>query len=209
MQPLIESGQHVIIEPLDVITTGDIVLCKVKGTIYLHLVKAISNAGGATRYMIGNNKGNTNGWCSRDSVYGVATMVNGKKIHEGGMYRNILAPSVAVFFISAVHLKPGTPSLNEIPTEHRTLGFFTSFDKAKSYVLNSEQNTIYQKWYEYAVIEEIREGIRWGTDRERLPMTFFRWDIQKSKYVLLASVPEVIRNSYNDREILLSFVEIG
>lgn len=41
------------------IVVGGVVLCKVKGIItYLHLVKAIEHG----RFLIGNNKGGTNGW---------------------------------------------------------------------------------------------------------------------------------------------------
>lgn len=71
MQGKIESGAAVTVEPikLDEIQVDDIVLCKVKGNQYLHLVKAIDNG----RFLIGNNKGRINGWTR--SIYGKVTKV--------------------------------------------------------------------------------------------------------------------------------------
>ena len=63
----IESGQLCTIEPIEgELIVGDIVLCKVKGNEYLHLVKAIQDK----RYQIGNNKGKVNGWVGLNSIYG-------------------------------------------------------------------------------------------------------------------------------------------
>ena len=66
MQPKIESGQLCTVAPSKDIEIGDIVLCKVKGREYLHLVKAIKN----NRYQIANNKGFINGWIGIDAIYG-------------------------------------------------------------------------------------------------------------------------------------------
>lgn len=54
----IESGQLCTVEPTDAETlrVGDIVLCKVKGDEYLHLIKAIQSK----RFQIGNNRGRIN-----------------------------------------------------------------------------------------------------------------------------------------------------
>ena len=51
----IESGQPCTIVPIDPATleVGDIVLCKVAGNEYLHIVKAIQDG----CYQIGNNRG--------------------------------------------------------------------------------------------------------------------------------------------------------
>src|SRR6185503_7061738 len=59
MQGKIESGQLCTVEPVDTATlkVGDIVLCKVNGKQYLHLVKAIQGH----RFQIGNNRGRING----------------------------------------------------------------------------------------------------------------------------------------------------
>jgi hypothetical protein len=64
----IESGQLCTVEPVDAATlaVGDIVLCKVNGSQYLHLVKAIQGA----RFQIGNNRGRINGWITANSIYG-------------------------------------------------------------------------------------------------------------------------------------------
>jgi hypothetical protein len=68
MSGKIESGQLCTVEPVDaaLVEVGDIVLCKVNGRQYLHLVKAIQGR----RYQIGNNRGRINGWVSANSIYG-------------------------------------------------------------------------------------------------------------------------------------------
>jgi phage repressor protein C with HTH and peptisase S24 domain len=64
----IESGQLCTIEPADPSTlrVGDIVLCKVNGREYLHLIKAIQGQ----RFQIGNNRGRINGWVSAGAIFG-------------------------------------------------------------------------------------------------------------------------------------------
>lgn len=44
----------------------DIVLCKVRGAEYLHLIKAIQGA----RFQIGNNRGHINGWVTASAIFG-------------------------------------------------------------------------------------------------------------------------------------------
>lgn len=60
MHGKIVSGQLVTVIPTKIedLVVGDIVLCKVNGSEFLHLVKAIQ----AGRVQIGNNKGHINGW---------------------------------------------------------------------------------------------------------------------------------------------------
>ena len=65
----IESGQLCTVEPIDnpeTLAVGDIVLCKVNGRQYIHLIKAIQGK----RFQIGNNRGRINGWISANSVFG-------------------------------------------------------------------------------------------------------------------------------------------
>ena len=57
------------------VEVGDIVLTKVAGNIYVHLVKAIEPA--KRRVQIGNNRGGINGWTGFDRVYGIAVSVVG------------------------------------------------------------------------------------------------------------------------------------
>jgi hypothetical protein len=61
MKGKIESGQLCTVAParMEDLRAGDIVLCKVNGAEYLHLVKAIGADG---RVLIGNNRGRINGW---------------------------------------------------------------------------------------------------------------------------------------------------
>lgn len=55
---------------------GDIVLCKVAGKQYLHLISAIDISN--NRYQISNNKNYINGWIKYHSIYGICTQVNDK-----------------------------------------------------------------------------------------------------------------------------------
>ncbi len=73
MTPKIKSGQLCTVEPADHTTlrVGDIVLCKVRGAQYLHLIKAIQGP----RFQIGNNKGRINGWVTANSIFGLLVSV--------------------------------------------------------------------------------------------------------------------------------------
>jgi hypothetical protein len=64
----IESGQLCTVKPVGpaALRVGDIVLCKVNGRQYLHLIKAIQG----NRFQIGNNRGRINGWVSANCIYG-------------------------------------------------------------------------------------------------------------------------------------------
>jgi hypothetical protein len=68
MKGRIESGQLCTVAPVDcsALSVGDIVLCKVRGAEYLHLVKAISGE----RFQIGNNRGGINGWVGAAGIFG-------------------------------------------------------------------------------------------------------------------------------------------
>lgn len=63
MTPLIRDGDRVRIVPADglLIEEGDIVFARVKGRYYLHKVTHITTD---RRYVIGNNRGHTNGIAS-------------------------------------------------------------------------------------------------------------------------------------------------
>jgi len=73
MQGKIASGQLCTVEPIGdtALQVGDIVLCKVNGSQYLHLIKAIEGK----RFLIGNNRGGTNGWVTAGSIYGKCTCI--------------------------------------------------------------------------------------------------------------------------------------
>lgn len=70
----IESGQLCTVEPVtnkDTLQVGDIVLCKVKGKEYLHLIKARQG----NRFQIGNNRGFINGWIHESKIYGLCSSI--------------------------------------------------------------------------------------------------------------------------------------
>jgi hypothetical protein len=74
MSGKIESGQLVTVVPIKdrAPQVGDIVLCRVNGAQYLHLVKAVSGE----RFQIGNNRGRINGWTSRRNIFGICTDIS-------------------------------------------------------------------------------------------------------------------------------------
>ena len=69
----VNDGDFVTLEPCnpDDLDVGDVVLVRVRGQIYLHLIKAKSKG----RFLIGNNRGGTNGWVNGKAIYGVATRI--------------------------------------------------------------------------------------------------------------------------------------
>lgn len=77
MVPLIRSRQQVIVAPVDPskVEVGDIVLARVAGTVYLHLVSSVDLA--RKRVQISNNRGRVNGWTSHDRVFGICVTVDG------------------------------------------------------------------------------------------------------------------------------------
>src|SRR5262245_21974712 len=77
MVPLIRSRQLVTVAPVDPtkVEVGDIVLVRVAGTTYLHLVSAVNSDAG--RVQISNNRGRVNGWTNYARVYGICTAVDG------------------------------------------------------------------------------------------------------------------------------------
>ena len=70
MTPRVKSGQHITLLPLAAgePSKGDVVLVKVHGRVYLHLVVGLI----VGRYQIGNNHGGINGWVGREAIYGKA-----------------------------------------------------------------------------------------------------------------------------------------
>jgi SOS-response transcriptional repressor LexA len=67
------DGDHVTVAPCDPSTlqVGDIVLVRVHGHEYLHLIQAIQEQ----RFLIGNNRGGINGWVGAHAIFGRATAV--------------------------------------------------------------------------------------------------------------------------------------
>ncbi|WP_436773249.1 S26 family signal peptidase [Yinghuangia sp. YIM S09857] len=79
MVPLIRSRQLVSVAPVDPakLEIGDIVLARVAGTTYLHLVSALDRTRG--RVQISNNRGRVNGWTAAARVYGICVAVDGEQ----------------------------------------------------------------------------------------------------------------------------------
>jgi hypothetical protein len=77
MTPLIRSRALVRVVPVDPSTVerGDIVLTRVAGTTFVHLVAAVDHANG--RVQIGNDHGHVNGWTTHARVYGLCVAVDG------------------------------------------------------------------------------------------------------------------------------------
>ncbi len=83
MRGKVESGDTVYLEPCPAenLSAGDVVLVKVKGNTYLHLIKAIKKEKDKLRFQIGNNVGGINGWVGPNAIYGKAITIerNGAK----------------------------------------------------------------------------------------------------------------------------------
>lgn len=74
MTPILKSRQPVICEPVTeetVLKKRDIVMCKVKGHYYLHLIWSIKKGkNGTEMYLIGNNHNHANGTVGRSQIFG-------------------------------------------------------------------------------------------------------------------------------------------
>ena len=69
MKGKIASGQLRTVVPIDdhaLLVEGDIVLCRVRGAQYLHLIKAVRDG----QFQIGNNQGGINGWITAGGIFG-------------------------------------------------------------------------------------------------------------------------------------------
>jgi hypothetical protein len=73
MKGKVDDGALVTLEPIGDrrLKKGTVVLVRVKGRDYLHQILATRGE----RYLIGNNKGGTNGWVGPRAVFGIATRV--------------------------------------------------------------------------------------------------------------------------------------
>ena len=74
MKGKVNSGSKVTLKPVGdmELKKGDIVLARVNGKDYLHLIKGL----GKKKFLIGNNNGHINGWTARKNIYGIAVEVS-------------------------------------------------------------------------------------------------------------------------------------
>ena len=75
MKEKIESGQLCTVAPIlniNKLMVGDIVLCRVRGVQYLHLITAVREG----QFQIGNNRGGINGWIGPTAIFGILTDVS-------------------------------------------------------------------------------------------------------------------------------------
>src|SRR4051794_23147558 len=82
MEPVIPSGSHLTIEPIDRerIELGDIVMARLGTETMLHLVKAIDVEG--RRVEIAGTRGPANGWTPFERVYGICTRIGDSVVPE-------------------------------------------------------------------------------------------------------------------------------
>lgn len=69
MSGRVEDGQLVTVAPVAdpaELEVGDVVLCRVNGKDFLHLIKAVRHG----QFQIGNNRNLVNGWTAAKNVYG-------------------------------------------------------------------------------------------------------------------------------------------
>ena len=79
MRGRVDDGDVVTLDPYgsNEPQVGDVVLVKIHGHEYLHLIKARQDA----RYQIGNNRGGINGWVGRGAIFGRATRIESPAEH--------------------------------------------------------------------------------------------------------------------------------
>lgn len=75
MTPLISHREPINLSPVNTskLEVGDIVLAKVSGRFYTHIIYAIKEG----RVQIGNNHGHINGWTPLEKVYAIVSAVDG------------------------------------------------------------------------------------------------------------------------------------
>lgn len=74
MTPILKSGQVCEVKPVTdhaTLKKGDIVLCKVNGHVYLHMISAIRDK----QFQISNNHKHINGWVGANNIFGVVTKI--------------------------------------------------------------------------------------------------------------------------------------
>ena len=78
MTPKIMSREPVTLAPVDPakLAKRDIVLVRVKGNTYTHLITALDGP----QVQISNNHGRVNGWTPRSNVYGIVVAINGRPL---------------------------------------------------------------------------------------------------------------------------------
>lgn len=78
MTPRIKSKDRVVVSRVDTSTLklNDIVLARVKGRYFLHLISAIDG----DRIQISNNHGHVNGWTTRERVFARVTEIRNRRL---------------------------------------------------------------------------------------------------------------------------------
>ena len=73
MSGRVDNGSFVTIKPIGdrVLKKRDIVLAKVNGRLFLHLISATRKGS----YQISNNHGHVNGWTSKKNIFGIITKI--------------------------------------------------------------------------------------------------------------------------------------
>jgi len=69
MTPIVNSNDLVVVSPITeetILEQGDVVLCKVKGRHFLHIISAVKE----DKFQISNNHGHVNGWTNKKSIFG-------------------------------------------------------------------------------------------------------------------------------------------
>ncbi len=77
MRGRISDGDAVTLEPClaQNLLVGDIVLCRIEGRRFSHLVLHLIVGREAKRFLIGNNFGRVDGWISSQDIFGKVTKV--------------------------------------------------------------------------------------------------------------------------------------
>ena len=73
----IGDGDLVTLSPViaEELETGDIVLARVRGRRFFHLVLHLIHQRGENRFLIGSNHGRLDGWIGFDDIFGKVTAI--------------------------------------------------------------------------------------------------------------------------------------
>ncbi len=77
MQPRINSGDLVTLEPCSAhdLAIGDVVLARITGRRYSHLVLHLVQDREMDRFLVGSRDGRTDGWIAAENIFGRVTKV--------------------------------------------------------------------------------------------------------------------------------------
>lgn len=84
MQGQVNEGDLVTLEPCraEDLAGGDVVLARITGRRYSHLVLHLIHAREADKFLIGSKHGRLDGWVESENIFGKVTKVQRQQTHD-------------------------------------------------------------------------------------------------------------------------------